>query len=248
MKKKAHPLFAHHLIRKIFTFFSRPKHLLISLILISIIVSICCRREIFHHKLLPVPFEQQWYNGWCGAACVQMWAEYDNYSPTQQYIADIIGWTGANPHSIADGVSIFTNATGLDRYYPGSEYYQGVAISCQVFSVDDNVPSISIVNSGVHAVIIIGFNWTELSTGRPRADGVYFHDPLYSAGEETYQTAGNWKQWWFTTYNGTEFAFILGYPRYADEGETGYIDFLAAEGTYYGGPEDYDPEKPPLMY
>jgi hypothetical protein len=249
MRKKAHTLFAHHLIRKIFTFFFRPKHLLISLTLISIIISICCSRQVLHHKVLPVPFKPQLYNGWCAAACVQMWAEYDNNHPSQEDIARIIGWEGVSPRSIAYGVGFFTRTTGVDFYLPGSAAYQNSAIASQVVSVDDNIPSVSIVKSGTHAVIVIGFNWTWSSSGRPIAEGVYFHDPLSWAGEETYQTAESWKRWWFDTYNGREFAFILGYFHHLGEGESGYADFLAAGGTYYGGPEDYDSEKePPLMY
>jgi len=66
-------------------------------------------------------------------------------------------------------------------------------MSAQVDSVDKKIPSISIVNNGSHAVIVIGFDWTDTVNG-PRADGVSFHDPLYYSGANRYFSAGDWKQ------------------------------------------------------
>ena len=218
---------------------SGTKHLIFTITVLSIIILICCNPSPHHHIRLPVPYESQWYNGWCGAACIQMWAEYDGRYPGQDEIASFIGWTGTNPPAIANGVGFYTNETGVDWYYGSSEYEQDLALSSQVVSVKDNIPSISIVNNGYHAVIVIGFDWTDTVNG-PRADGVSFHDPLPYNGPSLYISAGDWKQNWFTAYNG-QHVIILGYAWHVSEGEMGYIEFLNQGGTYYGGPKDYEP-------
>lgn len=110
--------------------------------------------------------------------------------------------------------------------------------------MDDNKPSVSIVLEGNHSVIVIGFTWTELLDGTPRADGVYFHDPINFTGEGRYETAAYWKQWWFTLYNGVEYAIIVASSHYVDEGKDGYVQFEGMGGTYYGCPEDEDPKDP----
>lgn len=218
---------------------SEAKKLTSTITALTIIILICCNPSPHHHKMLPVPFLSQWYNGWCGAACIQMWAYYDGRDPSQDDVASFIGWTISNVWAIADGVTYFTNSTGYPRLFGSSQYQQDLAMSTQVASVEDDVPSISIVDGGTHAVIIKGFDWTDTSTG-PRADGVSFHDPW--RGPNWYQTAGEWKHAWFTAYNG-EHLIVLGAFRYVSEGESGYANFLNQGGTYYGGPENYEPQE-----
>lgn len=121
----------------------------VSILALLTIVLICCTPTPPHYKVLSVPFFAQIYNGWCGAACIQMWSYYDGYSPTQQQIAQQIGWTGASPQTIAQGIGLFTSSIGVDYYYGSSEQQQDLAIAAQTASIDDNIPSISIFTAGL---------------------------------------------------------------------------------------------------
>jgi hypothetical protein len=177
-------------MRKLYKKLAGVKRLMSTITILTIIILICCNPSPHHHKRLAVPFIQQWYIGWCGAACIQMWAYYQGLNPGQDDIAAFIGWTVSNVIAIADGVTHFTNSYGFPGIYGSGDYQQDAAMSAQVASVEDNIPSISIVNSGYHAVIVIGFDWTDTITG-PRADGVSFHDPL--SGPDWYRSADQWK-------------------------------------------------------
>lgn len=163
-------------------------------------------------------------------------AHYDGYSPTQQQIRNQIG-APARPYSIALGVSIFTASQGTDWEYGPGEQQQDMAISAQMSSVMDGVPSISIVNKGAHAVLVTGFEWTETVSG-PRADIIHYHDP--DAPPYQYDTAKSWKKYIFTAYQ-SKHVIILGHHSYQAIGENAYYDFLEADGYYYGGPRPYLP-------
>jgi len=206
-----------------------------SISLLLIIILFCCFPTT--HKVLSVPYFSQIYLGWCGAACIQMWSYYDGYSPTQQEIASYIGWTGAHPAAIAQGVGIFTNSIGVDMPFGSSEVQQDLAIAAQTASIDDNIPSVSIIDQGYHAGIVIGWDWTPTIWG-PRADQLRYHDP--QRGGNIWRTVRQWKDNYFTAYQG-QHVIILGLASHVGEGEAGYWEFLAAGGCYYGGPKDYEP-------
>jgi hypothetical protein len=61
---------------------------------------------------LNVPYHQQVCSNWCGLACIQMWADFDNINVTQQEIANYIG---------IDGHDEFVMEWGT--YYGGPAYY-----------------------------------------------------------------------------------------------------------------------------
>ena len=210
-----------------------------SLLLLLIIILICCYSPPTY-KVISVPYFSQRFLGWCGAACVQMWSHYDGYNPTQQEIASqMSGWTGSDPNRIADAVTIFTNSLGYSRPYGDSELQQDLAIAAQGASINDNVPSVSIIDSGTHAGLFIGWNWTDTFVG-PRADEVCWHDP--QRGPTMWRTVRQWKQSYFTTYYAM-YWIVLGHPSYPALGEDAYWEFLAAGGHYYGGEEEYYPQE-----
>jgi len=228
------------LIRVIYKNLSVGKKLIKTITILTIIMLISCVPPPGNHVRLPVPFISQMYNAWCGAACIQMWAYYDGLYPEQDDIASFIGWTVSNIYNIAAGVGYFTNSPGYPVEYGSSEYEQDLAMSAQVASIKEKIPSISIINHGTHAIIAKGFDWTDTSLG-PRADGICIHDPWL--GPNFYHTAGNWKHWFFTDYYGHHL-IVLGDSYYLYQGESGYIEFLNQGGTYYGGPKHYKPEQP----
>jgi len=226
--------FKHH-----FDFF-KTKYLLIALIFLSVFISSCRWLEPPKRKYLSVPHIMWEYLGWCGAACIQMWAYYERSYPDQEQIASYIGWYHSDAYHIADGVTQFTT-----RYAFAAPYYgQDQAISGQVAAIKSEVPSISIINQGTHAVIVIGFEWTELSGGRPRADFIRFNDPARSHHEEI--SAWSWKNTYFNLNPASNmYEVILSAPGYITDGLEGYQEFKARGGTYYGEPE-HD-EKDPIQ-
>ena len=232
---KNYPFFFRHY----FGFF-KTRYLLIALIFLSVFISSCEWLEPPKRKYLSVPHITWQHLGWCGAACIQMWAYYEKSWPTQEEIADYIGWSHSDVYHIADGVTRFTS-----RYAFGSPFYgQDEAISAQVAAIRNEAPSISIINQGVHAAIVIGFEWTELSGGRPRADFIRFNDPARSHVEEI--TAWSWKNNYFNKNPASNmYEIVLSCPDYIFEGADGHDEFINRGGTYYGDPGDKEePEEP----
>lgn len=238
--------FKCHSTKKIANVPPLSKRLMISFaVLLAAVLSIRGCIE-FDHKpkdhVLSVPVFYQIFDGWCGAACIQMWGYYDGKSPVQEDIADYIGNYFSDPYWIAQGVTQFTNTTGYPRYW--ASWNQDVAISAEVASAADGVPSIPIVNAGTHAVIMKGYKWTETEWGVPRADGIHFNDPLLGS---RYRSAAEWKEDWFTLWDGTNYAVVLGAKasEYESDGEAGFNEFLERGGTYYGAPKDGE-DPPPI--
>jgi hypothetical protein len=99
------------------------------------------------------------------------------------------------------------------------------------------VPSISIVNYGTHVIIVIGFEWTELGGGQPRADFITFNDPAQL--DSVRVGAWTWKEIYFSPNPvSNKYEIVLSCPSYIYDGEDGYQEFEARDGTYYGDPGD----------
>lgn len=166
-----------------------------------------------------------------------MWSHYDGYNPTQLQIASQMGWAGSDADRIAAAVGRWTNSKGAAMPFGSTEVQQDLAIAAQTASIDKNIPSISIILSGTHAGILIGWDWTPTVWG-PRADQIKYHDPQF--GGNIWRTVKQWKENYFTAYQ-SQHIIVLGYTSHVGEGEAGYWEFLDAGGYYYGGPKDYYP-------
>ena len=225
----------NHLLffKRHFDFF-KNKYLVVGLMFLAVLILICCF-EPPKSRFLSVPHITWEYTGWCGAACIQMWAYYENVYPTQDEIAWYIGWSGSTVYEIAEGVTYFTSRNGFASFYNNTSDQQDLAVSTQVAAVRSGVPSISIVNQGYHAIIVTGFEWTELTGGRPRADFVTFNDPALL---DTYRVgAWTWKDFYFTpNLVSNKYEIVLSSPFYIYDGEDGHQEFKARDGTYYGDP------------
>lgn len=238
----------NHLLffKRHFDFF-KNKYLVVGLMFLAVLILICCILEPPKSKYLSVPHITQQYSGWCGAACIQMWAYYEGDYPTQSDIAAYIGWSGSNVYDIAEGVTQFTSRTGFAKFYTDTSDQQDAAVSAQVAAIRSGVPSISIVNHGYHAIIVIGFEWTELSDGRPRADFIRFNDPLWSDTEEI--GAWTWKQHYFNpNLVSSKYEIVLTNHSYVDDGYEGHQEFKVRGGTYYGAPGGGGGGKDPIEY
>ncbi|HEX2096055.1 MAG TPA: hypothetical protein VHF50_01650 [Solirubrobacterales bacterium] len=131
-----------------------------------------------------VPFFAQQIDSFdCGPATVQMWTAYDFGTanlPTQQQISQHMGGTstGTSPQIIADAVNFYT--TAFDAFVdfvaadPDSEKF----FSRQIAALDQERPSIAIIDAGFHAVIVVGGLWHETGSGFRAWDYTLFHDPL----------------------------------------------------------------------
>jgi len=225
--------------KRYFDFF-KNKYLAPGLMFLAVLLLICCFLTPPPSKYLSVPHITQEYSGWCAAACVQMWAWYEgNTYLRQDEIAPYTGWHGATVYTIASGVTQFTSRTGFAAFYFNSNDQQDAAIATQVASIRNGVPSISIVYDGTHAVIVIGFQWTELSDGTPRADWVKFNDPARSDSNKI--SAWYWKnRYFFPNSTSGKYEIVLSSPSYIYDGEDGHQEFKARDGTFYGDPDDDD--------
>lgn len=228
--------------KRYFDFF-KNKYLAPGLMLLVMFLSICCFFVLSKSKLLSVPHITWQHSGWCGAACIQMWAYYEKVYPTQTEIAEYIGWEGSNVCDIAEGVSRFTSRIGFECLFYNSSNQQDAAVAAQVAAIKSEAPSISIVKNGSHAIIVIGFEWTELWGGTPRADFITFNDP---AELDTYRVgAWTWKSHYFSPNPFSDkYEIVLSSPSFVVDGEEGHREFIARGGTYYGDPGDKGPKDP----
>ncbi len=229
--------------KRYFDFF-KNKYLAPGLMLLVMLFSICCFLDPPPSKYLSVPHIQWKYSGWCGAACVQMWAWYEGSTYlTQDQIAPVTGWYGATVYTIANGVTRFTSGNGFAALYNNTYDQQDAAVSAQIASIKNGVPSISIVHDGFHSVIVIGFQWTELSDGTPRADYVKFNDPARTRSLKV--AAWYWKnEYFFPNLASGKYEIVLTNHSYIDEGYEGHQEFKARGGTYYGDPGPGIPDEP----
>ncbi len=246
MKKKKRNSFTYYSTKKIICTWPLKKYFTISLmILLTAVLNSCLDFTSEKNKILPVPAINQMYFGWCGAACVQMWANYQSLYPEQEDIADLIGWHGSDPYRIAQGITQFTSDTGYSRYYSSKQ--KDMAIASQVASISDRIPNIPIVLNGTHAVIMKGYRWSEYEDFRPLAEGIYFNDP--NDGLSKYVSVGDWKYSWFTPMDGINCAVVhgAGYYSYEDQGREGLREFHERDGIIYGEDPEGGEDPPPII-
>lgn len=126
----------------------------------------------------------------CGPASVLMWRLCHGYSElTQGEIGDWMGTTscGSSADSIVAAVAHFTAASDAYRDLSGDpESF----FARQITSIDLGEPLIALVQGGLHAGVVNGGKWSQLTTGEYRWDYVYFHDPAVVAND--YYPAGEW--------------------------------------------------------
>jgi len=225
------------------------KYFAVSLIiLLTAILNSCFLFTKEKNKILPITAIKQKYNEWCGPCCVQMWADFrgikDTPLPDQDEIAEVTGWP-SNADLIALAVSQFTRDQGYPVYYTSGN--RDRAISAQVASIQDGVPSIPMVKFGRHSVIMKGYRWTEYEDLRPRADGIWFNDPADGSGN--YVSVGDWKYSFFTSWDGIYWPVVFGsaFYEYQSQGDDGLREFHLRHGTIYGEDPEGGEDPPPLM-
>lgn len=194
---------------------------------------------------LNVPYHAQECPNWCGIACVQMWADFNGPLVSQQNIANYLGIGGgtASPWELEWAVGTYTASEGYlalkEWDAPGA---QGDLIGATICGIDAGIPAI-MPFLGDHAVLIKGHKWSD-STGRPIAKKTFYHDPNNLPNQEIYGSSladrfvpCPWQYW-----------VIVGWEDFVPIGFDGHIAFILRGGTYYGGPDPYDPKGilPPL--
>jgi hypothetical protein len=187
---------------------------------------------------LPVPYHQQECENWCGIACIQMWADFDGWLVPQADIASYLGIVGnlkASPYDLEIGVGAYTASPGwLERracYEPGGK---GELIAASITGIKYCVPSI-MPFYGDHAVLIKGYEW--IDEDQPIALACWLHDP---DGRNNWKITAGQLDYFFECYPSDNWV-IVGYYDFVLEGIGGHAAFIAAGGTYYGGPPVYDP-------
>jgi hypothetical protein len=134
---------------------------------------------------------------------------------------------------------MFTYSIGfLEMEEATSESKQDLCIAYSIACVEDHVPSIIPFNKGRHAVLAKGFDWHP--EDRPIADFMRYHDPD-DPDHPNLEITGGYLKSQFTPANGMYYV-ITGMKLYGDWGLTGYAQFIIRNGTYYGGPVNYNPE------
>jgi len=188
-----------------------------------------------------VPLHNQECENWCGIACIQMWADLDGVLVTQTTIANYLGVVGSmtpNPYELETGVGHFTCSPGwLERRPWDDPGAQGDLIAASITGIKYGIPSIMPFYNGDHAVLIKGYEWRE-ENGKPVALSCWLNDPR---GYENQKISASKLAAYFECFP-YDYWVIVGYPEFVWEGIAGHDAFVAAGGTYYGGPLKYDPK------
>jgi Peptidase_C39 like family len=196
-----------------------------------------------------VPFRAQLTENYCGIACIQMWSLFDdiNPEPTQDEIYSFLmensnhgGYIWAD--DLVVGVGQFTRSIGYLKDEIMNNLGQDRCISASIASIKDFRLSIMPFSAGRHAVLVVGYKWHYENDQRV-ADKMFYHDP--NSRGDLFLTAADLKQNYFLIDNNRgSYWVIVGRHKNVDDGFTGYMNFIAEGGTYYGGPAIYDPTDP----
>jgi hypothetical protein len=219
------------------------RRLMLALIVLLFLINWTCTIGVVPDKevVLDVPYHNQECEGYCAAACIQMWAHHDGWLTFQTDIAEYIGahpQSGAHPMEIERGVGYFTCSEGhfIQKLWdiPGA---QGDLISVTISGIECGTPSI-MPFYGNHAILIRGHHWREDENNRPIAIRAYFHDPDNGANGSISASLlkyafepSPWKYW-----------VVVANPDIESVGISGHNQFILLNGTYYGGPNKYDPK------
>lgn len=216
--------------------FKKNKNLKFLMFLALIIIS-GCGEDPYYDVSLGVPFCPQIAPNSCGAACVQMWAEYKGNYVTQLQIQQYMGILGASPSYIAEAVCWFCYLFAV----PDAHDVQDHSISDQLCSMSYYETCIPIINNGFHAVILNKAGWHR-ECGVPYMDYVCFHDPnYYNPYPNVYASIATWKFIYESCWNTGDCYITVIDIIYAHSSEAanGYNGFRAQGGTYYGeNPDD----------
>jgi Papain-like cysteine protease AvrRpt2 len=196
---------------------------------------------------LSIPNYQQEYLNYCGVACVQMWAHYDNLQTiTQSQIAAYVGidpnaCSGTDPYELLYAVGAYTLSYGWMENKVLTELgVQGDMIASAIEGICHSVPSIFPLDFCSHAVIARGFEWTENTDGKPLAIRVIFNDP--ADGRRRDVNASAFMLRYDPDPNTFHYWVILGWEDFVWGGINGHDIFVMLGGTYYGGPSYYNPK------
>lgn len=192
------------------------------------------------HVKLPIIYHPQECPNYCGIACIQMWAHWDGDLVSQQEIADYVAFSGSgtNPVELEKGVGNYTCSPGwiaaLPWDFPGA---QGDLIAAAIRGIDAWVPAIMPYWAD-HAILVFGFKWKVDANGKPLAILVHYHDP--NGAPDQKRTAQELAYFFQPAlYN---YWVVLGYEDFYSDGVAGHESFILNGGTYYGGPNPYDPK------
>ncbi len=194
-----------------------------------------------------VEYRPQLSSNYCGLACVQMWALYDDKpEPTQDTIYYQI--VANNSHGgyiwaedIRNAVGFYTDSSGYLQEEPSGNVYQDACIASCIAAIKDFRLAIMPFYNGNHAVLATGYKW-HYENGKRVADVMYYHDPDNKPYRQL--PAADIKNTYFTWDNQRgSYWVIVGRRRQTVDGWDGYLNFLEEGGTYYGGPPIYNPEE-----
>lgn len=190
---------------------------------------------------LSVPFHAQVGAHTCGSANVQMWADYNGITRTQQ---EIVNWMlvhhpsevgladSLSPQGIAYAALALANvpqATVL-WYVDFDQIRQ--ALADQELAIDMMRPTIVITQNAYHAVILVGTSWYELATLQPKVDLMYYHDPADTAFKQA--TVQAWMSHVGVVDSNLMQNVAPAYQRQAAWQHLAEFDYWG--GTYYGDP------------
>lgn len=195
---------------------------------------------------LSVPYHQQIdtnNNNYCVPATVLMWLDYvnpapfpDTYEDTIWQFADSHGWAapgGIDNYAIPLIVSNFIGYQTLRAVYNGTTEIRK-AVADQQKGIAAHDPTLVEANYGIHAVLVVGASWQELSDARPSIDYMVIHDPAkFHTGFELY-TLNAWMGSKGLACSGACAAQTMRQGQFFAAAE--YDAFEAAGGTYYGDP------------
>jgi len=220
------------------------KFLIIAAIVGILLTMISCFDGPWTDILDDVPYRPQEQYNYCAIACIQMWSWYHGYTNvTQTDIADYIGidTLGTYPESVVEGINHFTQSNGFLVEYNNTNLGQDYCIAACIAAIKDFTPAIMPFYCGTHAVLVIGFTWHYEDSIRI-ADTMYYHDPNPQHGANMDVTAIGLKIGRFSPIiNTNKYLVIVGRQANLWDGLDGYNTFITEGGTFYGGPEVYNP-------
>jgi hypothetical protein len=146
-----------------------------------------------------VPFYHQDTPFFCTEACLQMWegfawarvhSQQEIYDYMKLVYPDQVSEYGASPTAVASGANYFVgNGFFEDAFYAGDNLDLALADLHKNLQLLD--PTLSIVDAGLHAVMVTGTSWQVLSTANPQVDYLVIQDPeRYSQWRPT---IGEWR-------------------------------------------------------
>jgi hypothetical protein len=143
-----------------------------------------------------VPYHQQENYYYCGAAVVQMIAEWSGAHFTQDQLFIAMNGTvgaGITVEQIAQGLQTFTSL--FDAYIDYARYDDNNYWARQISSVTNKTPVAAMTDANTHSVVVYGGSYrTVTSTNNQNTyywNDVYVHDPGRGGGIN--YTAGPWQ-------------------------------------------------------